>query len=170
MLTLASRKTMSRATVIVLALAGLGFLNSAVSASPISPLGGTHSIGEIRSTCAANGGTFGSNSDTGGYGCYKEGGGTVACKKNGKCVGWTEIAGPGQGKNGALGGGLRAPVGGVTLKPVGSLPPKRTIDPVRINPPPAVRSNSGDGKPTIGTSRLRVRPTNEMQIKPHCAK
>jgi hypothetical protein len=152
MFTFTSRATMSRATVVVLALTGLSFLNCAVSASPISPLGGAHSKDEIRSTCAANGGTFGSNDETGGYGCYKEGGGTVTCKKNGKCEGWTDDApAPGHRKTGTLGGGLRAPEGGVTLKPVSSPPPKRAVGPVRVNPPVAVSSNPGSGKPTVGT-------------------
>jgi hypothetical protein len=54
------------------------------TSAKVVKISGTHSKSEIKSTCAANGGSYGSASN-GEYWCNKDGGGSVACKK-GKCT------------------------------------------------------------------------------------
>jgi hypothetical protein len=70
---------LSLSVLVALAFAGDSF------AATVS-IGGKHSKSEIKKTCAANGGNFGSASN-GEYWCDKPGGNEVSCKKGGKCVG-----------------------------------------------------------------------------------
>jgi len=74
----------------VIAIALLAFTTSGALADRIVPISGTHSRGEIKSTCAKEGGSYSEVGLDSTYGCSKQcSGGTcrVACDKSGKCVG-----------------------------------------------------------------------------------
>jgi hypothetical protein len=77
---------MRKFLVIIIALATLSFLAGVASAGTVQ-IGGTHSVGEIKSACAATGGSFTENGTL--YGCLNVCGNdfcSVSCI-GGKCLG-----------------------------------------------------------------------------------
>ena len=77
---------MRKFVVMIIALATLSFLAGVASAGTVQ-IGGTHSVGEIKSTCEGAGGTFTQNGTL--YGCLNSCGNdlcSVSCI-GGKCLG-----------------------------------------------------------------------------------
>jgi hypothetical protein len=84
------------------ALAGFAVCADAALAKRVT-IGGTHSRGEIRAKCAAQGGIF-SNDRGGGYNCAGNKG-FVNCDAKGKCYGMVPgRQAPNGGRTGAIGG------------------------------------------------------------------
>jgi hypothetical protein len=84
MLDLASGKLTRLAFATVLA--GAVTLLADTGLASTRKLSGTHSFGEIASTCGSSGGSFGVNVN-GGYSCTSKDGGVVSCSSKGQCYG-----------------------------------------------------------------------------------
>ena len=106
-------------------------------------------IGEVEKLCKARGSACSPSRNDDGSVIFgvdnSDGLRLVKCPKEGAC---SVIYSPQGGKGTAI-GGLRAPVGGVTLRPPSSPPPPRMAGPVRVPPPVAISS-----RPTVGTIRI----------------
>ena len=128
-------------TLWIVALAGFVVFADAALAKRVT-IGGTHSAGEIKAKCAAQGGAFASES-WGGYACVNTDKGTaVNCDAKGKCFGTVPRQIPSGGLTGTSKGGTAN---------TGSLPAMRV----------------GGTQPTHGTQ-----PTSATTIRPcvkhHC--
>ena len=104
---------------LIFALASVTLMTVTTLSTPATAahtLSGTWSKTSIKQHCDAAGGTFNDNGKGQGYGCSTAGG-TVSCKKNGKCQGTDPARLSGGGKNGpvAVGGSKQAgPASGTT--------------------------------------------------------
>ncbi len=114
-----------------------------VSSAASRKLSGTHSAGEIKAACDANGGVFstGASSAAGGYMCVGSGG-IVDCTTKGKCTGYcTKCASVAKGTG--LNGILRPPGSAGTASTAGGTANKNKLPLHNVNQPIVVQHSGG---------------------------
>ena len=133
---------------LILAVMGLGLGMASPALARNVSISGTHSAGEIKATCAREGGTY-SHDVQGDYQCAK-GPVVVACTKKGKCIGYGVDR---RIPAGAL-GGMLGPATGFSRATTGAEPTRKVRLPTLVAPIGAAASRGHRGTSLILQNRL----------------
>jgi len=136
MITLLSRKLMRLACMAVLACTATLMLADTSSAAS-RKLSGTHSAGEVKSACDANGGTYSQNYNS--YTCVGTAG-SVTCSSNGSCYGSCKKC---ASVKGGLNGVLRPPASAGTASAAGGTASNKKPPLHSVNQPVVLQHSGG---------------------------